>query len=85
MVDCGHVTLDAGCGRGCRNGECGYMTPGAGSGSGCHHGDCGPVTPGIGSGRGSPWIPWMCEPGMGSLLGLLKGYPRCMVWERVTL
>ena len=31
MMNCGHVTLDAGCGTGCRNGDCGYMTPGAGS------------------------------------------------------
>lgn len=29
MVDCGYVTLDAGFGRGCHNGDCGHMTPGA--------------------------------------------------------
>ena len=32
MVDCGHVTPDAGCGRGCYNGDRGQMTTGAGSG-----------------------------------------------------
>ena len=32
MVDCGQVTPDAGCGRGCYNGDCGRMTTGAGSG-----------------------------------------------------
>ena len=31
MVDCGHVTPDAGCGRGRHNGDCGHMTPVAGS------------------------------------------------------
>ena len=68
MVDCGYVTLDAGFGRGCHNGDCGHMTPGAGSGEGSHRRlwicepralfesplpeDCGYVTPGSGSGRG---------------------------------
>ena len=33
MVDCGHVTPDAGCGRGGHSGDCGHMTPGSGSGS----------------------------------------------------
>ena len=68
MVDCGHVTPDAGCGRGCHSGDCGHMTPGSGSGKGCHNGDYGHVTLGIGSGRGSPWRLWICE-------------PRCRVWE----
>ena len=32
MVDCEHVTPDAGCGRGCHNGDCGHMTTGTKSG-----------------------------------------------------
>ena len=85
--ECGCVTLCTNLGRTvlgglwtcdprCRFGDWGCMTPGAGSGSGCHHGDCGPVTPGIGSGRGSPWRPWMCEPGNGITLGIADRLPQ---------